>query len=236
MIYFIYGDDIVKRRLAKEALAKSFTTAVIHKITNDNINVIDEGIDAQDIFGDTIIYELHGMLENKDSREYLYDRLESMMNSQNIFIIDDTNILKPTITKVSKFATKSFNCILESGEEGRTFMPKALCDAVLRKDRRGAFVELHKLLQTGESGEAIAAILWWRVKTMLEALANGKQYITEFAGKDSGGRAAWDKKVINYKPEELQRIGYGLIAAPGLAHSDSSVDINSEIEKIILSI
>lgn len=236
MIYFIYGDDIEKRRSAHAAVSKLYPLAIRSRINSESMSAVDEGIESQSMFGDTMIYELNGMLEKKETREYLYDRMEMMMNSDNVFLVDDVDILKATATKVSKFATKSYNCQTESAQHEREFMPEALCSAVQNKDRRHAFIELHKLLNTGESGEAISAILWWKVKSMIESLLAGKQYITEFKGKDSSGRATWDKRIINYKLSELEDIGFRLIITPARAHTDSSVDIAIELEKIILSI
>lgn len=236
MIYFVHGDDLLKRQKAFNLIDKELGIVVKNYIKEGDMNMIDEAIESQSIFGDNLAYYITGFLSNKDTREYIYDRIERMMKSDNFFVIDETNILKVIATKVGKYSTKEYDCELIKDEESKVFVPKELCDAILNRDRRKAFIEFHKLLQSEESGEAIAAILWWRVRTMIEALLSGKQYISEFDGKDSSGRTAWKRVLINYKLEELESLGYSFVILPALAHTDSSVDINLELEKVLLSI
>jgi hypothetical protein len=101
MIYTLVGTDARLREKALIEIAKlGNPTAHIYA---EHISALPALIEAGSLFGDRVIAHVIQTLEKAESRDFVYDLLPLMQESENIFIIDE-----PLLTLIAQRSWRSF--------------------------------------------------------------------------------------------------------------------------------
>lgn len=209
MIYSIVGTEIKKREQASKAVLK-YGTVSVH-IYSERIALLKPLVEAQSLFGGTIVAMLEQTMEVASSREIVVDLLPDMKDSPNVFIIDEPFADANRVKKLEKYSEKVFDC-REPKEEGVSPFP--LCKAFARRDKKTAWAEWMKIKDI-QSGEAIHGALWWQMKTVWEDTLSG--HPTKFT------------------KDECKDISKRILRASLDAHRGKK-DLKVELESIILSV
>lgn len=208
MIYAIVGTDSKRREQALTEL-KAFGAPSAH-IYAEQISALVPFIEASSLFGERIIAHLIQTLEKAETREYVYDLLERMKSSQNIFVIDEPFADANRVKKLEKFAEKLYDAREEKEKESGPF---SLTNAFARRDKKAVWVEWMKLRD--ESPEAIQGALWWKFQGI---------WNETLAGRPS-----------KFTLAECEDLGRRIMRSSILAHRGEK-DLKVELESIVLSI
>lgn len=209
MIYTLIGTDAKKREKVLTEIAKLGVPNA--HMYSEQISMLQPLIEAGSLFGDKVVTHLVQVLEKAEAREYVYDQLSAMQESQNIFFIDEPFADANRMKKLEKFSEKLFDA---REEKTRETTPFALCDAFARRDKKSVWVEWMKLRDV-ETPEAIQGALWWRFQSVWSDARSGKP------GK--------------YTLLECEEIGKKIMRSSIEAHRGEK-DLKVELETILLSI
>lgn len=150
MLILRVGTDVQKRKNSDKDIPH-----VNEVLSGSNISGIPQFL-AEDIFGSGSVVRLENW-QKENERELIYKYIENMRDSKNIFIIDELDILAPTVTKLSKYAEKFFDC-REKYIDENGFL---LGDLILKKDKKRAWVELMRLKNLKVAPvEMISSVSW----------------------------------------------------------------------------
>lgn len=209
MIYALIGTHGATREKALAALSK-FGLPSIH-IYSEQISAIEPLIEATSLFGDKVIAQVIQTMERAETREYVYDLLPGMKESDNIFIIDEPFADVHRTKKLEKYAEHVYDAREEKEKETSPF---TLVNAIARRDKKNAWAEWMKLNMVLEP-EAIHGALWWKWSTVW--------------GDVLAGRPA------KFTLLECEQIGGRILRSAILAHRGQK-DLKIELESIILSL
>ena len=149
----------LRERVDCEKHIKSFGVSNNITLKNAELSGVSQYLNV-DIFGDRTCVYLEDW-NNETHREYVYRFLEEMSLSQNIFVIDEAEILDVTLKKISKYAEKVFDA-----REG--VVKNNIFDFVnyfYFGDKKNAWLEYNRLLNSGEKIEGIAGAVNWKLNT-----------------------------------------------------------------------
>lgn len=209
MLFAVVGTDTKKREKALEEVAKLGTPSA--HIYGEQIATLKPLIDASSLFGGRIIAYLVQTLEKAETREYVYDLLPFMKDSQNLFILDEPFADANRIKKMEKFSEKLFDAREEKKEEASPF---TLCNAFAKRDKKSAWVEWMALRDKVEP-EALQGALWWKFQTVWSDAKSGRP--------------------TKFTVPECERIGKEILESSILAHRGER-DLKVELERILLSL
>jgi DNA polymerase III delta subunit len=207
MIYSVIGTKYEVRQKAFNVIKKHGEPT---HIIRDASESIDSLIDAQSLFGETIIVWLEQLGNNKEGRDMLKELLSRMKESRTIFVIDEPFVETHFAKTLEKYS-EGFWDGREEKEKGKD--PFALTDAIAKRDKKTAWTSYMAIRDL--DGEPVQGALWWKVKTMLEAVKQGRK--------------------TAYSEEELTSMLTHLMHMSHRAHK-GEVDLKEEIEKLVLSI
>lgn len=209
MIYTLAGTDGKKREKALLEIAKLGSPSA--HIYGEQLSMLQPLIEASSLFGDKVVAHLIQTLEKADAREYVYDLLSDMKESQNVFVIDEPFADANRVKKLEKFSEKMFDAREEKEEKASPF---GLANAFARRDKKAVWVEWMNL-RDADSPEALQGALWWKFQTVWADVRSGRP------GK--------------FTLSECEVIGGRLLRSSILAHRGGR-DLKVELESILLSI
>lgn len=177
MLYIIYGNNIEKKKKALSVIGE--INIYIGIDNTDLYNDLSSQIYSQDLWGDKQIIALDSLMQSADSRDIVYAQLESLRDSDNIFIIIENSIHSATLDKLKKFATNVVDATIGEYVNNRgnnrveEKSPFALCDHIAALDRKRAWLELTKLYDTDVESEPLHGAIWWKLKTVMASSSHG---------------------------------------------------------------
>lgn len=208
MIYTIIGTHGARREKALAEISKLGTPSA--HIYGEQISSLRPLIEASSMFGDKVVVHLIQTLEKADTREYVYELLPAMEESENFFIIDEPFADANRAKKLEKFSKKLYDAREEKKKEADPF---SLCNAFAKRDKKAVWVEWMKLREV--EPEAIQGALWWKFSGVWADVKSG------MPGK--------------FTLSECENIGGRLLKSSILAHR-GQLDLRMELESIILSL
>ncbi len=160
MLIIKAGTELKEREEANKYIRDNYSTFTEKILRKEELALIPQYFEV-DIFGDkTKIY-----LEDwnaEDYRDFVYKYLEEIRDSENIFIIDETDILDATFKKLCKYGYKEtiFDAREVKGKESAFYFG----DLFLMRKKKEAWLELLRLINAGEPVESIAGALIYKIK------------------------------------------------------------------------
>ncbi len=173
---------------------------------------------ANDIFGNKKVIRIEDW-NFEDIRKELYRELENIVNSENVFIIDELDVLDTTTNKIAKAANSFFDCRIEKSI--KPYTPWKLCDYFENRDKKNLWLE------------------FTRIKNICINLNTNDKLDEPLKIVGALSYKIQNSNLVNYNKEEISKIYFDLISVIDKTHSAESiekVDIWEELEKWCLSI
>lgn len=247
MLYVIHGTDTQKGRNKLQSLVGVLQSkrpdATLFRLSPENWNsgFLDEVLAGVNLFTPKNIIVLDSLVSNKDSTEYIEERIGDFAASEHVCILFDSKISKALLTKLEKNAEKVEEHNLKvAGEDGaggfggagkkppQTF---AFADALASRNKVLSWKLFQELAADELAAEEIHGVVWWQFKSIhvaydarTAAEADMKPYTFS---KSQAFKKSWTKN-------ELGAYLDGLVDMYHKAHR-GEVDFIIEIEKLCLN-
>jgi DNA polymerase III delta subunit len=208
MLYSFVGTNAIVRAKGREEL-KSFGEAH-HVLYQEHKDELRQYIDAMSLFGGIQIVHVISFGDQAQSRAILVELLPEMAQASTLFIVDEPFADQTLVKLLTTHSKKLFNAKETEKKEMKVF---DLCDAFAKKDKKNAWLIFMSLKEEGESAEAIAGALFWKVKTLWQGALSGKK--------------------TSFTKEEFEEIGKALVVAPIEAHRGMT-PLYDALEMVIL--
>lgn len=239
MIYLLYGEDTAKARAKTRSLIDSLRAkkpdASFFTMDDEHFSAaeLDERISGAGLFEQKYIVMLDHLLQNKDTKDALEERIKEIGASENIFFILEGKLDKKTAVKIEKHAkhTQEF-ASATFAKKGRSFNIFSLSDAFGKRDKKQAWVLLQKAVVQGIAPEEVHGTLFWGVKSMLlakDAKTAGEAGLNPFVFNKSASFAK------NFQEGELESISSRLVAMYHESRERGS-DLAIALEMFVLSV
>jgi len=239
MIILLHGNNIEKSRIKlREIIAsqvKKNTEATYYKIEPDTFNEseFDELVSSNALFQNAYIVVCDGILSAKLTSEKVIDRLKSMKDSVNVFIIVEEVLTKEILKKLEKVAEKIQESTNTKKEKNKKiiFNVFALTDALGNKDKKELWVLYQKAVQSGSDPEEIHRLFLWQTKAMLATYVSdaNNSGLNHFVFKKAQGFTR------NYLDKEVQKKSFELVALYHEARR-GKVEFDIALEKFVLGL
>ncbi len=237
MLYLIYGDDFEKARgKAREliaALQKKKPGAEVFRLEDEMVSVskLDELAGSQGLFEKKYIVFADNVFRSEEAKEIVLGKLETLAESENIFIFLEGELSKTDLKQLEKFAEKvqRFSGAMKKEKPFNIF---SLTEKLGQRDKRGLWVLYQKALAQGLAPEEIHGILFWQIKAMLAAVlvktaeeAGFKPFVYQKAKNFSR----------NFSPAELKNLSSKMVS---VYHNSrrSGPNLDIALERLILEI
>lgn len=242
MFFVIYGTNFKKRRSAKDKIDSILRNSKINpnsllspaKISKENYLLLESYIDAASLFGERIKIEIEDLLTKEETREFIYKNLSKMVESENIFILDEPFALPASFQKISRdleklgYVDNAFDVSEEKID--KDIEPFYLCELIEKRDKKKAWQEWQKIyLEWGDDeAQALHGAIWWKWKMIWSAYLDGdtRNYFKLYRLSD---------RQINYNKEEIEERGKEL-SLMAMKANNGEADLMRSIEKFILNI
>ncbi len=238
MLYFLHGTDTGKardkaRELVSVLLGKK-PDAEVFKIDGDSWSVarFEEFSGAQGLFERKFIVFGNRVLENKEAKEVVLEKISALAKSDNVFIFLEGKVDKASLAAITKVAEKVQAFDKESLKEKEVFNMFALADAFGQRDRKSLWVLYQKALRGDASGEELVGILFWQIKSILAA--REAQNASE-AGLSPFVFQKAKRYGRNFKSRDAENFAEGLIKLYHDSHRGFS-DMENSLERFVLSV
>lgn len=190
MIYLFSGDDSKKKLLNYEKFLKTLPKdAEIFSVSRNNFDQtrIESFYSGSSLFSSVSVVVFEGVLEREEMREFFLDILPLMAASSNHFVFLEGKLLKP-VTDAFKKARAEINVFELPKEKENKFDNFLIANAFASKDKLNTWVYFRQAVNDGASLEAIAGILFWKIKDMIlrrNFVKFTEEELQEIAGKIS---------------------------------------------------
>lgn len=167
MIAVLTGNNQNAKQKEKESLllknggADSFLVVTFEE--GQPLSVLEEVIRSEDIFGKPLC-----VIISYEDIKVLFDVLKNPLGrfskSNDICIINTPSLTKPETAFFEKYnSTFSDFTLIKRKESPLVF---ALTDALIKKDKKNAWIIFQKLIENNISAEEIHGAIWWQWKTL----------------------------------------------------------------------
>lgn len=186
MLYIFHSTDIslarAKARALWNTLCKKKPDAARVFLDAEHVSgdVLKELTVAQGLFVQKCIVFLDSPLLGEDPERVL-EMLGASAASENIFIIAETTPKKEVLALFKKHATEMRDVVAKkTALKQSAHNPFAIADAFAERDAKKLWLWYRLALTEGAEPEALAGMLFWKIKTLLLAKSgNGKKYSEE---------------------------------------------------------
>src|SRR3989344_3022704 len=244
MIYLFFGDQDRARTAARElfqSLAEKKPDAgryVFDALTWSEA-LFDELISAQGLFTPKSLIYCNKISENTLALEFIRRFAPALQKSPNIFLLvegSDPTLTSLIISHAEK--TREFKKVSEKApayEGGGRAAFFRVTDACGNRDWQAMWTGIQKLYREGHAPEAIHAVLFWFLKTML--LAKDFEGDIEEGAREAGVKVYPFRKALGFskrfEKNELEDISSALVSMYHDAHW-GGLDFDLALGKIIL--
>jgi DNA polymerase III delta subunit len=243
MYYLLHGKDTLKSRIKLQATIFSFSVknphANIFRIFENDFNKSQflEFFGGQNLFSNKLLIVCDNILKNEEAESFVFDHLEEIKNSPNVFVFTEDDIKKNELEKLEKYSEKVFKFDLEKKETENNFNIFSISDAFGEKNKKKLWIVFNKAKRSGMVAEEIFWKIVWQAKSMLLAYtaekegdkALAKLKISPFVLNKS------KKYAKNFKESELKDI-YGELVSLYHETRRKSLDFDLALESFILNL
>lgn len=234
MMYLFYGTDAprAKQKIHKltQALLKKKPDALHFSFDDRTLDTefLKSLFQSAGLFAEHHIVFLDRTFSLLESR----DLVQNMKDSSHVFILYEEVLPAKDVSYLKKHSEK-----VEEYEEEKTEKKEdkknifALTNALTARDKKRAWVLYRELVDDGVSAEEIQPMVFWQIKTMLQALdaksaqeAGLKPFVYTKAKQGAG----------KYGGEELRRLSRSVVDS--LYKSRQGKDLEVTLEKILLTL
>jgi hypothetical protein len=164
MIYIFVGNDNKKKNIKLKTLTKNREIIVL-KGKDLSKPIILDYANTQSLFGELPVVVLDNLIGESEiilSKE----ELENVQNSETIFVFMEDKLLVADVKKYSKYGEiENFDEKINKVFKNDSFI---IADYFASRDKVKTWVAYNEAIEKGVTGEAIAGMLFWKVKTMIQ--------------------------------------------------------------------
>ncbi len=203
MLFLIAGTHFDKRKAASDKLIDTLVTKrpdanqVLFDDQNFSAPRFLETIEGAGLFESKNIVICRGVLEDKDGRDVVMDKLEELQNSNNAFVFIENKLLKTTSNKFEKFGATVH--LFESAEKKQEFNIFSLTDLLANKKKKDLWVKYHEAKNKGVADEELHGVFLWQLKALALAFSTtqAKSGLKPFAyNKAKTASKNWTQKEV----------------------------------------
>lgn len=159
-------------------------------LKGDDISGIPQYL-TSDIFGNK--YRINIIDWNdEERRKILYNFLPEIKDSDNIFVIDEEDILDATFKKLSSHASHVYDYREVKLKEN----PFNLAELIVRKKKREAWIEYMRLLDKNEAIESIIGVINWKLNQVRNV--EGSYKMLKFIADDHDSKGDAKKELEKF--------------------------------------
>ncbi|MDE2188286.1 MAG: hypothetical protein KGJ35_00950 [Patescibacteria group bacterium] len=211
MIYLLHGADTTKSRAKmhelSDSLKKKKPDAAYFKMDAEHWNQaeLEEYCGGQGLFENKFIIVLDHLLDDEEISPVLFDQIEVIAASPNVFIILEGKLTKDILKKFEKHAEKIQEFEETTAQKAAAAKAKErfnvflLAEALGKRDRKNLWVLYRRALEEEIAPEEIHGTLFWQAKSI--ALARTAKSAKEAGMKDFPFNRA-KSYAANFSPEE----------------------------------
>jgi DNA polymerase III delta subunit len=237
MFYFLYGKNTKESRTKLNSLVGILhgkrPGSEIFRMNDENWSdaQFDELLVAQGLFDQKYIIVLDSLFTKKEIKEFVLDRTKEMKESDNVFLILESDADKKTVDKISKHAEKvqEFESTDVKAERFNTF---TLADAFGKRDKRSLWVGYLKAIDLGISPEEISGVLFWQIKNILIAKKTKDMKESKLSPFVDSKARAFSK---NFTDAEISDKARSIVEATQAVRQGEG-EMEVLLEKIVLSV
>jgi len=235
MLYFFYGID------SKKASDKANTliNKMLEKKPDVSLFVIDDENFSRDLFQEMTqsialfqnkyIIHVKRILDTKDFEDTILKLLKEIKESENIFIWDEGEVKKSTISKIEKFAERIVN-VGGAKEEYQGKKIFGICNPIISRDKKTFWAKYQELLEDFPVEELHGTIFWQFKNIAIASRANQKDSgLTTFPYNNA------KKALNNYSEEEILKKTSELSKIVHEARSGGA-ELEIALEKFVLNL
>ena len=168
MIYILVGGDTKNKSLFIKELTKTRESFFLRGDEVNKDQILSYGYNVN-LFNKSPVVVLENALSGAMS--FSVEELNGIKKSETIFVFSEDKLLKVVSDKYKKYGEiKIFedkNIILK--EKFNVF---GITDSFAKRDKVGTWVLYNKSLEEGVEPEAIAGVLFWKIKSMILSSSN----------------------------------------------------------------
>ncbi|MFZ1019952.1 MAG: hypothetical protein WAN61_03120 [Minisyncoccia bacterium] len=169
MIYLFSGDDAKNKIAQYEKVLKSLSKdAEVFSVNRNDFdqNQVESLCSGSGLFFAKAVAVFSDIFENEKNRDFILGKLEPMRMSDNDFVFLEGKLSKSVLEvfKKAKAEIRIFDLTKEKKEKFDNFL---LADAFARKDKFSLWLYFRQAVETGASLEALAGILFWKIKDLI---------------------------------------------------------------------
>ena len=169
MIYLFSGDDSKKKLLNYEKFSKTLPKeADIFSISRNNFDPmrIESFYSGASLFSPVSVVVFEGIMEREDTADFFLGILPFMAESKNYFVFLESKLPKSVIDAFKK-ARAEINVFELPKEKENKFDNFLIANAFAGRDKLNTWIYFRQAVADGASLEAIAGILFWKIKDMI---------------------------------------------------------------------
>lgn len=233
MLFAFFGTDTIKVRKAALDVVhiheKKGASPVFFTPHNYVAGSIEDAVGGASLFGGTQIFVIDTPSGDLGMFEAVFQSLNMLKESANIFILIEGKLLAPEKKKLEKYG----DAVTElQGIPKAAFNSFSLADALVSRDKKTLWVLLLRAKREGLSGEELVGTLFWQLKALrLAAKAKG---IEETGLKPFVYQKA-KRALTQFKDGELEKLSDSLVSLYHDGHSGVR-DLDIALERWVLAL
>ena len=236
MLYVFFGTDTHTSRENAHRLLSSLREkkpdAAFFTLDSESWNpaLFDECLSSSGLFEKKVVVFLNTVFQNPQAKELVIELLESVVSSENIVILLESELDAKTKKTLTEAAEKIVEYKMADEKESVSRVNLfQLTDAFGKRDKKNSWVLYRQALQDGAAPEEIHGLLWWQIKTLLQVAQGETDGLKPFViGKSK-------RFLENYSVEELNKLAFELVKSYHQARR-GLVDFDLALEKWILQL
>lgn len=238
MLYIITGEYGARiDKINKDILSVRKEGDTVERIESSKFDEmpISETTKQGSMFGNKSFFVFTDLLSLKDREEKLLDHAKDMVESNNVFILHETKILKLILNKLEKAGGEIIEIKKEKLEGKRKvyqdepFNLFLLTEALGEKNKKKLWILFREAVEKGSPIEEIHGLLNWQVKNMIMVKTeDGNPDMHPFAYRKTSQFAK------NFEMQDLQKLSGDLVRI--FHERETGIPLEMKIEGFILDL
>ena len=157
------GENFDKEKIEKDL---EFDTRFVYFIDDLDFGSLAENFSNNGLFAEKKLFVFYDFFSNEQSIGWLKEKIDTIDQSFTKLLFYEEKIKAPVKNKLEKLGADIKKVAKKEEFKKKDNQVFAITDAILQKDRKGAWVNYQKALRSGKAPEEIMGLIWWQVKSL----------------------------------------------------------------------